>query len=106
MNPHLHKYNFECEAVAGHKHRMIGYTDNRLGVNMVHFHFLYGISSYNSHTHYFSGITGLPIKTENGHIHRIEGILESNNMHEHKYCGYTFEDVAYTGRKQTREAYV
>jgi len=48
-----------------------------IGIEAFHIHAYYGISSYNGHTHYFSGFTGLPIKTENGHIHRIEGILES-----------------------------
>jgi len=47
-----------------------------IGIEAFHIHAYYGISSYNGHTHYFSGFTGLPIKTENGHIHRIEGILE------------------------------
>jgi len=54
------------------------------------------VSNYITHTHYFSGITSLPIKTDNGHIHRMEGILEYNDFHKHKFRGYTFEDVGYT----------
>jgi len=103
MKPHLHKFNFESGDSAGHKHKIAGYTDNKVGINTFHFHFFYGISSYSSHTHYFSGVTGLPVKTENGHIHKLEGIFEQNNMHNHKFNGYTFEDVAYTPGKQARE---
>ncbi|MCR4435461.1 MAG: YmaF family protein [Clostridiales bacterium] len=106
MNPHSHKYRFESDIANNHRHKLMGYTENMVGVNAVHFHFFYGVSSYNNHTHYFSGITGLPIKTENGHIHKIESTLEPNCMHDHQIMGYTFENVAYTPKKLTREAYI
>ena len=104
MVPHTHRYRFECEETEFHKHRLHGHTDYMIGINVLHFHYFCGISSYNNHTHYFSGITGLPIKTENGHIHRIEGFLESNNTHEHKFSDFTFEDIEYFNRKIIREA--
>lgn len=100
MKFHLHKYKFNCKSEKGHCHRLIGYAGNMIGVDSFHFHFYYGISSYDNHTHYFSGITGMPVKTENGHIHRMEGILESNNLHEHEFKGYTFEDIAHYSAMQ------
>ncbi len=100
MKCHLHKYKFESRTANGHTHRLLGYAGNMFGINSLHFHFYYGISSYNQHTHYFCGITGLPVKTENGHIHRMEGILENNCLHDHKYSGYTFEDIAYFTSRQ------
>jgi len=42
----------------------------------------------------------MPVKTENGHIHRMEGVLEFNNLHEHGYDGYTFEEISYFSSKQ------
>jgi len=36
----------------------------------------------------------MPIKTENGHIHKIEGATAYTNGHAHKYKGYTYEDTA------------
>lgn len=107
MNPHLHKFKFDSSETNMHKHKIMGYTNNMVGVNTIHFHAFYGISSYDNHTHYFSGITGLPVKTPNGHMHKIEGMLEINNLHDHQMNGYTFEDVAYTpGKKKVKEAYV
>lgn len=100
MRFHLHKYKFECQSAKGHCHRMIGYAGNMIGVGSFHFHFFYGVSSYDNHTHYFSGITGMPVKTENGHIHRMEGFLECNSLHEHEFKGYTFEDISYYSSKQ------
>ena len=95
MKFHMHKYKFECQYINGHCHRLIGYAGNMLGVKSFHFHLYYGVSSYDNHTHYFYGITGMPIITENGHIHRMDGLLECNNMHEHKFKGYTGEDISY-----------
>jgi hypothetical protein len=106
MNPHLHKYRFESNLSKEHKHRLIGYCEGMIGINSFHFHFFNGISSYKNHTHYYSGVTGFPIKTENGHKHKIEGILEANNMHEHKYSSYTNEDVTYHSDGLKHEAYV
>lgn len=100
MGFHLHKYKFNCQSSKGHSHRMIGYAGNMIGIGSFHFHFYFGVSSYDNHTHYFSGITGLPVKTENGHIHRMEGVLESNSLHEHEFKGYTFEDISYHSTKQ------
>lgn len=104
MFSHQHKFRIECEVVNNHKHTILGYTENTIGFNMFHFHHFWGISSYNGHTHYFSGFSGLPIKTENGHIHKLEGILESNNCHEHNFSGHTFEDVQYISRKIVKTA--
>ncbi|MCX8131787.1 MAG: YmaF family protein [Clostridia bacterium] len=106
MYPHIHKYKLECENSDNHTHRMVGCTENLIGFSSFHFHYYYGITSYNNHTHYYTGITGLPIKTENGHIHRIEGLLEVNNMHDHKYTSSTSEDVEYFSDKRRNEAYV
>ena len=95
MKFHMHKYKFECKNINGHNHRLSGYAGNMFGVDGFHFHFYYGVSSYTTHTHYFCGITGMPIKTDNGHIHRMSGVLESNSLHEHGYKGYTTEDISY-----------
>lgn len=106
MRFHLHKYRFDSETVRGHKHRLLGYAGNMLGVSRFHFHLFYGVSSYDNHTHYFAGVTGMPIQTENGHIHKMEGLLEANHFHEHKYEGYTFEEISYVSGKSAREAYI
>lgn len=100
MNYHMHKYRFDCRNTDGHNHRLLGYAGNMLGIGSFHFHFYYGISSYRNHTHYFCGITGMPVKTENGHIHRMEGILESNSLHEHEFRGFTLEDISYSSSTQ------
>ncbi|NLK86116.1 MAG: hypothetical protein GX279_01310 [Clostridiaceae bacterium] len=100
MKSHVHKFRLECSIVNGHYHRLLGYAGSMLGLERLHFHFYYGVSSYMDHTHYFCGITGFPVKTENGHIHRMEGLLESNSRHEHKYKGYTSEDISYIGSSQ------
>jgi hypothetical protein len=94
MGFHMHKYRFDCKMAQGHDHRILGYAGNMLGVGSLHFHFYYGVSSYRNHTHYFCGITGMTIKTENGHIHKMEGSLESNSLHTHEFSGYTFEDIS------------
>jgi hypothetical protein len=106
MTPHLHKYKFESNLSNEHKHRLTGYSDGMIGINSFHFHFFNGISSYKNHTHYYSGVTGFPIKTENGHKHKIEGFLEVNNMHEHKFSNYTYEDVSYRSDGLRHEAYI
>jgi len=95
MRFHMHKYKFESADERVHKHRIMGYAGNMFGVGSFHFHFFYGVCSYDNHTHYFSGITGMPFKTENGHVHKMEGILEKNNLHEHKFEGFTFEELSY-----------
>ncbi len=95
MNPHLHKYRFECETVNGHKHILSGYTENVMGISALHVHVYHGVCSSCGHTHHFSGRTGLPVKTRNGHIHKMEGVLEMSDRHEHPYSSYTFEDVEY-----------
>jgi hypothetical protein len=106
MSTHLHKYKFSSEVSKGHKHNIYGRTDYMIGINYFHFHYYCEISSYCGHTHYFSGITGLPIKTKNGHIHKIEGILEFNNNHQHKYSNYTFEDIESLTQKKISQSYV
>lgn len=106
MNPHLHKYTFECNTKNNHIHKTTGYTDNMIGFTALHFHYFFGISSYNGHTHYYSGFTGLPVKTGKGHIHKIEGVLEINNMHEHEFSSHTFPDTAYVSGPLIQEAYI
>jgi len=106
MYPHIHRYKFESKNTNRHNHKIIGYTDNMIGIEAFHIHAYYGISSYNGHTHYFSGFTGLPIKTENGHIHRIEGILESASDHEHVYRNYIDENIEYISHSILKHAYV
>lgn len=101
MRFHMHKYKFDCVIDKGHKHRLMGYAGKMMGVNSLHFHFFYGVCSYNNHTHYFSGITGMPVKTEIGHIHKMDGILEFNNMHEHHFDGFTFEEISYFSSAQS-----
>ena len=100
MKFHMHKYRLECRNVKGHTHRLLGYAGNMLGVDSFHFHFYYGVSSYSNHTHYFCGITGMPVRTESGHIHRMDGILENINLHDHEFKGYTFEDISYFPSQQ------
>lgn len=104
MNFHIHEFRTECETVNTHKHIISGYTEGTLGFNMLHFHHFWGICSYKGHTHYFSGFTGLPVKTENGHVHKIEGILEVNNLHEHKFSGYTNEELQYIMKRFAKTA--
>lgn len=101
MKIHLHRFEVESAFTGIHMHIINGYVKNPFGFNRFHFHFYYGVSSYLDHTHHFSGITGMPIKTENGHIHKIEGILEKSNFHIHKFKGYTFEDSACIHEGQT-----
>ncbi|HEX3029944.1 MAG TPA: YmaF family protein [Clostridia bacterium] len=106
MNSHIHRYKFESKTLCEHKHRLVGHTEGTIGINIFHIHSFYGISSYNGHTHYFSGFTGLPIKTQNGHVHKIEGVLEQNNRHEHEFSSLTFEEIAYYKDTAPREALV
>ena len=106
MNPHLHKYRFETLTSNGHKHILSSYSEAMIGINSFHFHFFSGISSYKNHTHYYNGVTGFPIKTGNGHKHKIEGVLDTNNMHEHKFSSFTNEDVSYHYDGLRHEAYV
>jgi len=89
----MHKYRFDCQLKNGHNHRLLGYASNMLGLGTFHIHFYYGVSSYQNHTHHFYGITGRPIKTENGHVHKMEGVLECSSLHEHDFKGFTFEDT-------------
>ena len=97
LSNHLHYFNITTEKDNCHNHIIKGYAGGMIGVGMMHFHSYSGISSYSDHTHDVSGITGLPIKTENGHIHKIDGVSKVKNNHKHKYSGYTEEDIAYTG---------
>lgn len=106
MNFHLHKFKLESTMKGGHKHNINGHVEHMIGLGNFHFHYYAGVSAYTNHTHYFSGMTGLPVKTENGHIHKINGLLESNNMHEHKYNGHTSEEVSYISGKTFSESYI
>lgn len=106
MNSHVHYFKFDSKTKKGHKHKIVGYAENTLGTNSFHFHFFYGVSTYSNHTHYYSGITGMPVKTENGHIHKMEGILESNDLHEHMFRGLTFEEISYISGKACGKAFI
>lgn len=106
MLNHIHKYKFDSDITRGHPHSLTGYSGHLLGINIYHFHFFYGICSYNDHTHYFSGVTGKPIKTENGHIHKMEGILELSNEHKHEFTGYTSEEISYISGGAYGDAYI
>lgn len=106
MGNHAHKFKFDCEMSNLHLHKVTGIADKTFGFGNLHFHYYYGVSSYTDHTHYFSGVTGLPVKTANGHVHRMDGQLEINSMHLHSYKGETFEEIAYTPRKLQGEAYI
>lgn len=106
MRYHAHKYKLDSGLKNLHKHRIIGVAEKMFGFGSVHFHLYYGISSYTDHTHYFSGFTGLPVKTEHGHIHKMEGCLELNLNHEHEFKGYTFEEISFISGKAFGEALV
>lgn len=106
MKYHMHNYKIECEMNGGHKHTVRGYCESMIGAGVLHFHVYYGVSSYTDHTHYFSGMTGMPIKTENGHIHKVEGTLEVNSEHEHDFKGHTFEEISYISGKSLGWAHV
>ena len=104
MEIHLHRFEINSDFFEIHKHKVYGYVRNIFGIQTLHIHFYYGISSCTGHSHSFSGITSAPIKTQNGHIHKISGLLENNKGHEHKFKGYTFEDVSYiTGLKSVAQ---
>jgi hypothetical protein len=94
VNSHMHYYEFDSLRKNGHTHKMTGYCEGTLGIPGFHFHFFFSVCSYTNHTHYFSGMTGAPIKTENGHIHKMEGFLESNTGHRHQFTDYTSEEVS------------
>lgn len=106
MKYHIHNYRVDCEIAGGHKHTVSGYCESMIGVRALHFHVFYGVSSYADHTHYFSGMTGMPIKTENGHIHKMEGSLEFSREHAHDFKGHTFEEISYISGKALGRAYV
>lgn len=106
MSTHVHKFKFNSEISIGHAHTLFGRTDYMIGINSFHFHYFYEICSYTGHTHYYSGITSLPVKTLNGHVHKIEGILEFNNNHDHCFNNFTFEDIEYYSQKRKRQAYI
>jgi hypothetical protein len=106
MNSHIHHYKIDSKTKKGHKHKIYGYADTMVGTAKFHFHFFYGVSAYADHTHYYSGITGMPFKTSNGHIHKMEGLLESNELHEHLFWGHTFEEISYIPGKAYCRNYV
>jgi hypothetical protein len=106
MRSHIHCYKIESKKRNIHNHKLSGYVDGMIGFNNLHFHFFYGVSSYLDHTHYFSGLTGMPVKTEKGHIHKMEGMLESNGFHSHSFSGYTSEEVSYISGILFGKAYI
>ena len=105
MNYHLHKFRIDSHTANGHDHKVSGCVDEAFGTGSLHFHTFLGVSSYRNHTHYFSGVTGPPLKTEHGHVHKIEGMLEMNNVHEHSYNGLTFEELSYIPRRKLNESF-
>ena len=105
MQFHMHKFKFESNETNYHKHKILGYTEHTIGINTLHFHTFYGVSSYKGHTHYFSGFTVLPIKTPNGHVHKMEGLLEESQLHGHIFFNYTDEEIAYTPREKPIQTY-
>ncbi|HOQ00243.1 MAG TPA: hypothetical protein PK604_05320 [Acetivibrio clariflavus] len=46
------------------------------------------------------------MKTENGHIHKIEGELEISSDHTHTYKNYTDEEIEYIGTKRLYKLHV
>lgn len=104
---HAHYFKIDSKLVQGHLHYIKGYTEYVIGTESFHFHLFIGISTYTDHTHGYSGITGLPVKSEKqGHYHKIQGVLESDGKHEHEFKGYTFEEISYSKGKETREAFI
>ncbi len=106
MYSHIHKYKLESKTFNGHIHRIVGTSDTMIGIETFHIHTFFGISSYNGHSHYYTGYTGLPIKTENGHIHKIEGELDINSEHSHIFKSYTDEEVEYIGTRKLYNSHV
>lgn len=96
MRYHKHKYAIESSMDACHLHKLEGLTETLFGFGKLHIHAFYGATSYLNHSHRYSGLTGFPVKTANGHIHRMENILEPTLKHQHKYSGYTTEEVSYS----------
>ncbi len=95
MKYHSHEYKIDSTQSNKHKHTAKGYCESMIGIGYFHIHLFYGVSSYDNHTHYFSGFTGFPIKTHNGHVHKINETLKRSNMHKHNIVGYTAENISY-----------
>jgi len=95
MKYHSHEYKIDSTPSKNHKHTAKGFCESMLGFGYFHIHYFYGVSSYDNHTHYFYGFTGFPIKTRNGHVHKINKTLKKSFMHKHDIVGYTAEDISY-----------
>jgi len=106
MNNHHHKYKIDSDISEYHKHTINGYVEMMLGFGLLHFHSFSGICTYTDHTHSFKGTTGLPVKTEAGHLHKIEGYLMLQNDHEHKISGFTSEEFEFTDSEQVHGALI
>lgn len=102
---HQHRYKFDAALSEGHNHKLSGITEGMVGIDRMHFHYCSGVSGYRDHTHFFTNFTSLPIKTEHGHVHRMEGSLEANGRHEHKYRGETSEEISRGSGNVISEAY-
>ena len=42
MQFHMHKFKFESNETNYHKHKILGYTEHTIGINTLHFSYLYG----------------------------------------------------------------
>ncbi len=85
---------------------MSGYTEKMIGIPAFHVHYFRGVTTFNGHSHYYSGVTSRPVKTKNGHVHRIAGKSDETNGHKHKFLNYTFEDVEYISNGAIDGAFV
>lgn len=96
MLQHFHRYDIESQISLFHTHKIIGYTQKTIGLQGIHFHTFYGICSSNNHYHNFHGITSMPIKTNFGHIHKIDIYTDysNNSQHRHKISCFTHENIS------------
>ncbi|MDD4496272.1 MAG: YmaF family protein, partial [Eubacteriales bacterium] len=80
---HLHRFELKSDFSGIHFHYIKGYVKSNIGMGKMHVHVYSGVTPAEDHSHNFSGITGPPVKTENGHIHKISGILQRSAGHIH-----------------------
>lgn len=102
MIHHRHKFEIDSTMNHLHYHRVTGITEPGVGISFYHFHRFSGISNYHQHTHIISGHTSPPIKTENGHMHKINCKLKQSQRHSHNLNGYTFEEIEYMQKSKGR----
>ena len=95
LNFHLHRFEVKSDFSGIHFHVLKGYVRNNLGLEILHFHTCSGTTPVSDHAHFFSSITGPPMKTQNGHIHKLSGVLQETSGHLHKFSGLTDENISY-----------